>query len=69
MTKMLKIIWADNFLVCGKKKGTESGWLVKMGHQSPLAKDVCFKSWDMYVLGFPGGSVVKNLPAKYETQV
>ena len=33
-----------------------------------------FKSWwDLYVwyleLGFPGGSVVKNLPAKQETYV
>ena len=52
-----------------KKEGTGSGWLVKMGHQSTLPEDVCFKSWDMYVLGFPGGSVVKNLPAKQETRV
>ena len=53
----------------GNKEGTGSGWLVKMGHQSTLAEDVCFMSWDMCVLGFPGGSVVKNLPAKQETQV
>ena len=25
--------------------------------------------WSLVFLGFPGGSVVKNLPAKQETQV
>ena len=63
---MLKIIWADNFMTGEekKKKGTGSGCLVQTGHQSTVAKDVCFRSLGIYILGFPGGSGVKTLPAK-----
>jgi hypothetical protein len=55
MTKMLKIIWADNFMTGeGKKKGTGSGWLVQTGHQSTVAKDVCFRSLGIYIyIGLP----------------
>ena len=57
-----------------KKTDAESPESVSLRNRMVMLRNSSFRAWYWVLLqkgslGFPGGSVVKNLPAKQETQV